>query len=74
MVNFLEFMCATDDSAAETWLENMVMCIALHGYTSNMKVCMDVFQLKGSVLIWWNILLPQLNMVIEDVSWKMFEE
>jgi hypothetical protein len=47
---------------------------ALRDYTSNMKVHMAVFQLKGSALLWWNTLLPQLNMAIEDVSWELFEE
>jgi hypothetical protein len=35
---------------------------------------MEVFQLKGSALLWWKTLLPQLNMVVEDVSWELFEE
>jgi hypothetical protein len=52
----------------------MVMFFALHEYTSNMKVCMEVFQLKGSTLLWWKTLLPQLNMVVEDVSSELFEE
>jgi len=39
-----------------------------------MKVCMVVFHLKGSALIWWKTLLPQLNMAIKDVSWELFEE
>jgi hypothetical protein len=52
----------------------MVMCFALRGYTSIMKVRMAVFQLKGSALLWWKMLLPQLNMVVEDVSWELFEE
>jgi hypothetical protein len=39
-----------------------------------MKVRMEVFQLKGSTLLWWKTLLPQLNMVVEDVSWELFEE
>jgi hypothetical protein len=39
-----------------------------------MKVCMAVFQLKGRDLLWWKTLRPQLNMVVEDVSWEMFEE
>jgi hypothetical protein len=63
-----------DGLAAKAWLENMEMCFALHDYTSNMKVHMVVFQLKGSVLLWWKTLLPQLNMAIEDVSWELFEE
>jgi hypothetical protein len=46
-VKFLEFFGAPDDVAAEAWLENMARCFALHDYTSNMKVCMAVFQLKG---------------------------
>jgi hypothetical protein len=50
------------------------MCFTLHDYTSNMKLCMEVFQLKGSALLWWKTLLPQLNMVVEDVSWELFEE
>jgi hypothetical protein len=37
--------------------------------TSSMKLFMEVFQLKGSVLLWWKTLLPQLNMEVEDVSW-----
>jgi hypothetical protein len=39
-----------------------------------MKVRMAVFQLKGSTLLWWKTLLPQLNMAVEDVSWELFEE
>jgi hypothetical protein len=68
-VKFPKFMGAMDDSIIEAWLENMAMCFTLRDYTSNMKVHMMVFQLKGSTLLWWKMLLPQLNMVIEDVSW-----
>jgi hypothetical protein len=73
-VKFLEFFGALDGAAAEAWLENMAMCFTLRDYTSNMKVCMAVFQLKGSALLWWKTLLPQLNMAVEDVSWELFEE
>jgi hypothetical protein len=73
-VKFLEFLGATDGATTETWLENMEIFFALREYTSNMKVCIAVFQLKGSVLLWWKTLLPQLNMVVEDVSWELFEE
>jgi hypothetical protein len=73
-VKFLEFFGAPDSAAAEVWLENMAMFFALHDYTSNMKVHMVVFQLKGSALLWWKTLLPQLNVVVEDVSWELFEE
>jgi hypothetical protein len=73
-VKFPEFFGAPDGAAAEAWLENMAMCFALRDYTSNMKVCMAVFQLKGSALLWWKTLLPQLNMAVEDVSWELFEE
>jgi hypothetical protein len=73
-VKFLEFFGAPDGAAAEAWLENMAMCFALRDYTSNMKVRMAVFQLKGSALLWWKTLLPQLNMAVEDVSWELFEE
>jgi hypothetical protein len=73
-VKFPEFFGAPDDAAVEAWLENMVMYFALCDYTSNMKVHKEVFQLKGSALLWWNTLLPQLNMVVEDVSWELFEE
>jgi hypothetical protein len=73
-VKFPEFFGAPDGAAIEAWLENMAMCFALRNYTSNMKVHMAVFQLKGSALLWWKMLLPQLNMVVEDVSWELFEE
>jgi hypothetical protein len=73
-VKFLEFWGATDGLVTEAWLENMAMCFALCDYTSNMKVRMAVFQLKGSALLWWKTLLSQLNMVFEDVSWELFEE
>ena len=73
-VKFPKFLGAIDDIAAEAWLENMAMCFALRDYTSNMKVCMAVFQLKGSALLWWKTLLPQMNMAVEDVSWELFEE
>jgi hypothetical protein len=39
-----------------------------------MKFCRVVFHLKGSALLWWKMLLPHLNMAIEDVSWELFEE
>jgi hypothetical protein len=52
----------------------MAMLFGLCDYTSNMKFHMEVFQLKGSALIWWKTILPQLNMVVEDMSWKLFEE
>jgi hypothetical protein len=73
-VNFPKFMGATDDSFVKAWLENIAMCFALRDYTSNMKFHMVVFQLKGSALVWWKTLLPQLNMVVEDVSWELFKE
>ena len=57
-VKFLEFFGALDNAAVEAWLENMAMCFALCDYTSNMKVRMAVFQLKGSALLWWKMLLP----------------
>jgi hypothetical protein len=73
-VKFPEFFGALDGTATDAWLENMVMCFALRDYTSNMKVFMAVFKLKGSALLWWKTLLLQLNMVVEDVSWELFEE
>jgi hypothetical protein len=73
-VKFPKFFGALDGTAAEAWLENIAMCFALCDYTSNMKVCMAVFQLKGSTLLWWKMLLLQLNMAVEDMSWKLFEE
>jgi hypothetical protein len=73
-VNFLEFWGSKDDIVVKTWLENTAMFFALRDHTSNMKVYMVVFQLKESALLWWKTLLPQLNMVIEDVSWELFEE
>jgi hypothetical protein len=73
-VNFPEFMGAIDDSSYEAWLEDMVMCFPLHDYPSNMKLYIAVFQLKGKYLLWWKTLLPQLNMVVEDVSWDFLEE
>jgi hypothetical protein len=57
-VKFPEFFGAPDGAAAEAWLDNMAMCFALHDYTSNMKVRMAVFQLRGSALLWWKMLLP----------------
>jgi hypothetical protein len=57
-VKFPEFFGAPDDTTIEAWLENMAMCFELHNYTSNMKVYMAVFQLKGSALLWWKTLLP----------------
>jgi hypothetical protein len=47
-VKFSEFFGAPDGATTEAWLENMAMCFALRNYTSNMKVHMVVFQLKGS--------------------------
>jgi hypothetical protein len=73
-VKFPKLFGASDDATTEAWLENMVMCFTLRDYTSNMKFYMEVFQLKGSALLWWKRLLLQLNMVVEDVSWELFEE
>jgi hypothetical protein len=66
-VKFTEFFGTTDGTTVEAWLENMVILFSLHNYTSNMKVYMVAFQLNGSALVWWKTLLPQLNMVVEDV-------
>jgi hypothetical protein len=42
--------------------------------TSSMKVHMVVFRLKGSALLWKKMLLPLLNMAVDDdVSWELFE-
>jgi hypothetical protein len=71
---FPDFFGAPEGTTSKAWLENMVMCFALCNYTSNMKVCMAIFQLKGSSLLWWEMLLSQLNMAVEDVSWKLFKE
>jgi hypothetical protein len=57
-VKFPEFFGASNGAAAEAWLESMAMCFSLRDYTSNMKVRMAVFQLKGSALLWWKMLLP----------------
>jgi hypothetical protein len=73
-VKFLELFGAPDDIVIEAWLENMMMFFPLCRYTSNMKVHMAVFQLKGSALLWWKTLMPQLNMVFEDMSWELFKE
>jgi hypothetical protein len=73
-VKFPKFFGVPDDAAADAWLDNMVMCFTLRNYTSNMKVCMVVFQLKGSTLLWWKTLLPQPNVVVEDVPWELFKE
>ena len=73
-VKFSKFFGAPDGAVVEAWLENMAMCFALRDYTSNMKVHMAVFQLKETELLWWKTLLPQLNIVVEDVSWKFFKE
>jgi hypothetical protein len=73
-VNFPQFIGSKDGSAAEAWLDNMEMCFALRDYTFNMKVIVAIFQLKGSALLWWKTLLPQLNMVVKDVSWELFKE
>jgi len=67
-VKFPEFCGSMDDLTVEAWLENMDMCFVLRDYTFNMKVFMKVFQLKGSALLWWKILIPQLKMVVEDIS------
>lgn len=42
--------------------------------TSNLKVRMEFFQIKGSDLLWLKMLLPQLNMAVKDVLWELFEE
>jgi hypothetical protein len=39
-----------------------------------MKVHMAVFQLKESDIIWWKTLLPQLNVVVEEISWEPYEK
>jgi hypothetical protein len=73
-VKFPEFWGSIDGQVTEAWLENMEMCFSLRDYTSNMKVHMGVFQLKGSALLWWKTLLPQLGVSISEISWELFEE
>jgi hypothetical protein len=57
-VRFPELFGAPDGAAAEALLESKATCFALRDYTSYMKVRMEVFQLKGSALLWWKMLLP----------------
>jgi hypothetical protein len=73
-VNFPKFFGAPDGAAAEAWLEKMATGVALRNYTSHVKARMAVFQLKGSTLLWWKTLLPQLDMTVEGVSWELSEE
>ena len=54
--------------------DNMVMYFTLRDYTSNLKVTMDVFQLKGSALLWWKTLFSQLGKVISELMRELFEE
>ena len=56
-VKFLKFFGAPDGAVTKAWLENTTMYFALRNYTSNMKVHMPIFQLKGSALLWWKKLL-----------------
>jgi hypothetical protein len=72
-VKFPKFFGAPDGAVVEAWMENMAMCFALRNYTSNMRVRVAVFQWKGSALLWWKTLPPQLSMVVEDMSWELFE-
>jgi hypothetical protein len=60
--------------ATEAWLERIAICFALRSYTSNLKVRMAVLPLKGSALLWWKTLPPQLNLAVVDGSWELFEE
>jgi len=46
-VNFPKFLGSIDGLAIEAWSKNMAMCFTLRDYTSNMKVYMEVFQMKG---------------------------
>jgi hypothetical protein len=73
-VKFPKFFATPNGVDSKEWLDNMEMCFSLCDYTSNMKVRMAVFQLKESALLWWNTLLWKLNMIIEDMSWELFEE
>jgi hypothetical protein len=45
-VKFPEFFGAPDGATSKAWLDNVAMFFALRDYTSNMKVHMEVFQLK----------------------------
>jgi hypothetical protein len=65
-------MSATDGSTVEAWLENKAMCFTLHGYDLQHEGLHGGLQLKGSALLWWKMLLPQLNMVVEAVLWERF--
>jgi hypothetical protein len=67
-VKFPKFLGPPEGAASEAWLEKMAMCFALHNYTSYLKVCVAVFQLNGSALLWWKTLLLQLNMAVKDLS------
>jgi hypothetical protein len=50
------------------------MYFVLRGYDPHNEGPHGSLQLKGSALLWWKTLLPQLNMVIEAVLWERFEE
>jgi hypothetical protein len=73
-VKFLKFGGSTDGELEEAWLENMAKFFALRDNTSNIKVCMGIFQLKGISLLGWKNLLPQLGMDVCEISCELFED
>jgi hypothetical protein len=56
-VKFPEFFGSSDGATTQAWLDNMAIFFSIRNYTSNTKVYMEVFQLKGSALLWWKMLL-----------------
>jgi len=54
-------------------MESKVMRFALRDFDHQHEGPLGGFQRKGCAILWWKMLLPQLNMAFEVVLWEQFE-
>ena len=58
---------------AEAWLLDIKKYFQLHNYSSNMKVRMVVYNLKGKSSIWWKALKISHGLKENNLEWSEFK-
>ena len=58
---------------AGAWLLGINKFFELHEYTENMKVIINIFNLKGKTDIWWEDVKWVNDIMIEELSWHEFK-
>jgi hypothetical protein len=58
----------------EAWLLDIKKYLQIYNYSSNMKVRMAIYNLKGKASIWWQDLKLAKGLKQEQMEWSYFSK